>query len=64
MTGSREVGESESRAEDEVDASSEFGEEQEELFTLRSGLRILLVLAVAFLLLSALCWVVGGPQQQ
>ena len=63
MSDRRIDGQTDRRTEDEL-GSPEIEEEQEELFTFRSGLRILLVLAVAFLLLSALCWLVGGPQQQ
>ena len=64
MSDSRDVGQLDSRNDDEIDDSTEVGEEQDELFTFRSGLRIILVLAAAFLVLSVLCWLVGGPQQQ
>ena len=36
----------------------------DESFSLRGGLRFLFVVAAAILLLSVLCWLVGGPQNQ
>ena len=64
MVESRDVGQSVGRQDDELDDRPELDEEQDELFTFRSGARIILFLGIAFLVLSVLCWLVGGPQQQ
>ncbi len=36
----------------------------DESFSLRGGLRFLIAVAVVILLLSILCWLVGGPTNQ
>ncbi len=36
----------------------------DESFSLRGGLRFLIVVAAVILLLSVLCWLVGGPTNQ
>lgn len=36
----------------------------DEAFSLRGGLRFLIAVAAVILLLSVLCWLVGGPTNQ